>query len=287
MGPRHQLDYRKFSHLNVGRAHEIHERGRDTHGNLYELLPSLRLSYNVTKDLTVGVTQAYRYLRMRNIHGSEHEDDGDEEAPDPVLGRRETSKGFSDLVFDVKWRFKKQTEKGFPVDLAVFASLKPPSGNTQKRNPGGERFEAEDQPGTGSWNGTIGLAASRTWDGGAWGASGSVAHTFKGEGTQQFKAGDSTALALSGSRRLTSAKTSYRVYASLGVQGILEMKARQDGLKSPDHGGQTVFVVPGISAQPVKRLTLSVNATAPVYQELNGFHQEQAWGMQFHAGIRF
>lgn len=252
---------------------------------MYDLTPSLRLSYNVTKDLTVGVTQSYRYLRMRNIEGSEEE--GDPDAPDPVLGRRETSKGFGDLVFDVKWRFKKLADKGFPVDLAVFASLKPPSGNTQKRNPDGERYEAEDQPGTGSWNGTLGLAASKTWDGGTWGASGSVAHTFKGEGTQQFKEGDSTAIALSGSRRLTSAKTSYRVYASLGVQGLIEQKAREDGNKSPDHGGQTLFAVPGISAQPIKRLTLSVNATVPVYQEENGFHQKEAWGMQFHAGIKF
>src|SRR6185295_4588541 len=71
------FDYRKAAHLNVQRAHEILDAGRDTHGHLYDFTPSLRLAYNVTKDLAVGVTQSYRYLRMRNIEGFENEDDPD------------------------------------------------------------------------------------------------------------------------------------------------------------------------------------------------------------------
>ena len=293
------FEYRNFAKVDIERAHAIHESDRDTHGFLYDWHVTSRFGYSVTKDLNVGISQSYRLLKMRNIHGGpDHHDeeaeapeDGEEAAPpepdvpDPILGRRETSKGLTDLTLDVKWRFKKQEDGGFPVDLALFGSLKPPSGDSNNRNPDGKRFEEEEQPGTGSWNGTIGIAASKTW--GPWGASGAVSHTFKGEGTQHFKEGDATVFSLSGSRLMTPKKMGLKIYTSLGVQTILEDKAVEYSKKSPDHGGQNIFLLPAVTIQPIKRLTISIGGSVPVYQEENGFHQKQDFGAQIHVGVRF
>jgi len=267
------FDYRNFKRRPDAESHAIVERGRDTHSFLDDILVTERLGYKVTNDLDVGVTQGFRRLRKTEIEDEDH------------LGLHEFSEGATDLEFDIKWRFKQQKDDGFPVDLAVFGHVSVPTGTHRNRTKLGDLFETEEQPGTGGVEGTGGLAASKRW--GLWGASGAVSYSIKGEGVQRFKEGNSFRASLSAARQLTPATLSWKVYASLGVQGLVEQKAVDHGSKSPDHGGQTIFVLPGISAQPLSRLNLSVNGSVPVYQEQNGFHQHQNYGVQCNVGIRF
>lgn len=287
--------YKNWDRDNAAHALATNDtRGRHTHGLIDEWTSTVRIGYAVTPDLELGLAQGYRHVR--GIHVEEED----------FLGRHETAQGFDDLRFDLSWRFKRQETGRFPVDLALFGEAKFPTGMTHERASGVELAEAEHQPGTGSWDGTLGLAVSRGWY--CWGASGAAAYTYKTTGTQHFRAGDVLRLSASGSYRASPESWSTKVWLNLGVQGIFENKARMRGMhhmdsmggmggmadmaggherKDPNHGGQTVFVIPGLAVQPIERLTLSVGVYVPVYQELNGYHQREDWSGTAGIRIRF
>lgn len=248
-------------------------RGRHTHGLIDEWTSTVRIGYSVLPDLELGLAQGYRHVRGIEVE-------------DPLLlGAHSVQDGFDDLRFDLRWRFKKQEAGRFPVDLALFGEVKFPTGQTGERAAGGELAEAEHQPGTGGWDGTLGLAVSRAW--GRWGASGAAAYTYKSEGTQGFKYGDVFRLSASGSYRVSPESWGTKIWINLGTQALFESKARNDGVKDPNHGGQTIFVLPGLAVQPLDRLTFSAGVYVPVYQELNGYHQEEDWSGNVGVRIRF
>ncbi|MCK6471898.1 MAG: hypothetical protein L6R28_09135 [Planctomycetes bacterium] len=266
--------YKNWSRDNAAHALAVNDtRGRHTHGLIDEWTSTVRIGYAVTKDLELGLAQGYRQVRGINVG-------------DPLLlGQHDTLRGFDDLRFDLSWRFKKQESGRFPVDLALFGEAKFPTGMTNERIHGGAWAEAEHQPGTGSWDGTLGVAVSRGWQ--RWGASGAAAYTYKTEGTQDFRAGDVLRLSASGSYRVSPENWGTKIWLNLGAQAILERKAFEDGQKDSNHGGQTLFLIPGLAVQPLERLTFSAGVYVPVYQELNGYHQREDWSGTAGVRIRF
>ncbi len=267
-----QTEYIKYN-LNVSKAHQIAEAERDTHGHVDEFNITEHISYSVNRDITVGIAQGFRVLRMKEI---EDED---------FLGQHQHSDGPNDLEVFFQYRFMHQKKDGFPVDLSFFASVKTPSGVTHNHNPQGELFETEDQPGTGSWNETVGAVAAKNW--GVWNASAAYSFTHKGEGSQRFKEGDINRLALSGSRLMIGKDGGWRLYLTQGVQLFTEQKSIDHGVKSPDHGGQFIYAAPGVTVQPISRLFLTATGVVPLYQEENGFHQRDRFGVQLNIGVRF
>jgi hypothetical protein len=267
------FEYRNWDRINPSVAFAINntENGH-THSIQDEWFVTTRVGYVVTPDVAVGLSQNYRHLRQVNVNDA------------LTLGHHEVAEGFGDLEFDVKWRFKKQTEK-FPVDLTLFGSLKPPTGQTRERTPSGELFDTEDQPGSGSWDGAFGVSASHRR--GPWGASGSIGYAVKGEGSQHFKAGDVLRISLGAAYRLPVEPLGWKLFASAGAQGLIEFKGKTNGEIDRNHGGQTIYALSGFSAKPIDRLIIGVNAQLPVYQELNGFHQKQDFGVQFSVGVKF
>lgn len=266
------FDYRCFQRNTAENSFKIVQSGHDQHGYRFDYFVSEHISYAISDDLAIGIGAGFRSLHKINVD-------------DPArLGQHETSAGATDPTFDVKYRFMHQTEC-FPLDLAVFAAMKTNFGETQNRRPSGELFETEDQPGTGSLNGTLGLAASRGW--GKWGMSASASYTYKGEGSQKFKEGDVTHMTLSGSRLLSPDCYAWKLYGSVGLQGIIEKHAQEDGITDPDHGGKFMYFVPGIAAKPTDRLVLSLSAPIPVIQDENGTHQKQRWNLHLGVGVRF
>jgi hypothetical protein len=268
------FDYRNWDRINPSVAMEINERENGhTHSNIDDWFVTQRVGYAVNEDLAVGISQNFRHLRNVNID-------------DPLnLGRHQFAAGFGDLEVDVKWRFKRQRDGGFPVDLSLFGFIKPPTGQTRERTQFGALFDAEDMPGTGSWDGGFGMSATKRW--GGWGASGAMSYTVKGEGSQDFKAGDVLRVSLGASRKLPQEPLGWKLYPSLGVQGVVEFKGKDRGEIDRNHGGETIFVVPGFAAKPLERLTIGVSVPLPVYEELHGFHQKQDFSVQVGIGVRF
>jgi hypothetical protein len=267
------VEYVAYAHVNVARDKAIIDAGRDTHGHVHEYDVTQRFGYMVTQDLQLSIAQGYRALKMREI---EDED---------ILGKVEHSNGPTDLDFGVQYCFLHQRPDASPVDLMVFADVKFPTGRTNNRKPTGELFETEDQPGTGSFNETIGLSTAKRW--GKWSATAAYSFTHKGVGSQNFKEGDVNRLAITGTRKLTPDAWGWKLFLSQGVQGFIEDHARDHGIRSPDHGGHFIYAVPGITAQPNRHLYLTISGAVPIYQQENGFHQKDCFAIQFNAGIRF
>jgi hypothetical protein len=267
------FEYRNWDRVNPSWALEINDRPHGhMHGVIDEWFIGERVGYIINRDLSVGLSNSYRNLRQVNVE-------------DPLaLGHHEFARGIGDLVLDAKYRIKAQTEN-FPVDLALFGDVKFPSGETKEHTPDGELFDAENQPGSGSWDGTLGVSASKLW--GDWGASSSVSYTTKGEGAQHFKAGDLLRIGMSGSKKLSQEPLGCKIYLSAGLQGLIELKGKDHGEIDRNHGGQSIYAIPGFAVQPVNRLTISVSVPLPFYQELNGTHQKQDWGLQVGVGVRF
>ncbi len=266
------FEYRQFQHNRAENSFLIVQAGHDQHAYRYDCFVNEHIGYLITEDLSIGVSAGFRSLHKVNVDDTNR------------IGQRETSTGATDLAFDVKYRFMKQTEC-FPLDLAVFAALKTPYGETNNRRTNGDLFETEDQPGSGSLNETLGIAASHGWE--KWGASASASYTHKGQGSQEFKEGDLARFSLSASRLLSPTCYAWKLYGSAGLQGLLERHAVDHHITGPDHGGRNMFVLPGIAAKPNDRLVVSLTAPIPVIQDENGTHQKQRWSVQLGVGIRF
>ena len=269
------FEFVSYAHQSVADASAILERDRDTHAHIKEFRVTERFAYDVTRDLQVSIAQGFRSLYLKEI------DDPDR------LGENERSQGATDLEFGVQYRFLHQSPEsgGCPVDMLVFAEVKAPTGVTNNRRPGGDLFETEDQPGTGSWNETLGISVGKRW--GGWGATAAYSYTHKGEGSQRFKEGDVNRLAFNASHRISPDDWQCKVFYSQGVQGITENEARDHGDPSKDHGGAFIYAVPGVTVQPNRHLVLTLSAAVPLYQNENGFHQKDDFSMQFNVGVRF
>ena len=268
------IEFRQWRKISPSKAFEINDRPHGhIHGVVDEIFISERIGCNITDDFNVGVSQVFRHLRQVNVE-------------DPLtLGQHEFENGFGDLDIDFKYRFKHQHDHGFPVDLTLFGDLKLPTGESHERTPSNELFDAENQPGSGSWDGSLGVSASKRW--GTWSAFGAVSGTIKGEGSQDFKAGDLIRVALGASKKLGAEPLGWKLFPSLGTQFFEEFKGKEKGEIDRNHGGQFMFIVPGFAARPLDRLILNATAPIPVYQEHNGTHQKQAYSLQFTVGVQF
>jgi len=268
------FDYRNWDRIDADKAKSLNDIGNHVHSHIDDWFITARVGYAVNRDISVGVSQNYRHLRTINVNDL------------LLLGRHEYADGFGDLEFDFKYRFKEQKEDGFPVDLAIFVSVKPPTGQSNERSELTDAlFAAHDQPSAGALNVTGGVSASKQW--GPWGASGAAIFTYKGEGAQNFREGNTFRLTFSASRELPWQPGGWKFYPTLGVQTLFEFQGRDNGVVDEDHGGQFISVVPSFVAKPLDRLTLSAGITLPVYQEYNGTHQRTDFGVMIGIGVRF
>jgi len=110
----------------------------------------LGAAYGITEDLTVGVRLPYIFLNnIKEAHSDEPEEvhvHGDVE-------------GLGDLSLLGNYRFFARAAAGF--ESSVLFGVKAPTGETDKEDIEGERFETEFQPGSGSWDFMAGFAAEK------------------------------------------------------------------------------------------------------------------------------
>ena len=79
-------------------------------------------------------------------------------SPDGI-NRRGNSAGFGDVTLLGQYRFHNNAQTG--TSAAVLFGFKAPTGSTNQRDAAGELFEAEFQPGSGSWDGLLGAAFTK------------------------------------------------------------------------------------------------------------------------------
>src|SRR5262245_3921945 len=127
--------------------------GNDVHGLQSVESRSLAFAYGFTNDLMVSVRLPF--VRRTGILEGVQEDPAD---PAMVRDRGNTS-GFGDVTVLGQYRFLNNVVSG--TQIAALFGFKAPTGVTNLVDPFGEVFEAEFQPGSGSWHGLFGVAMSR------------------------------------------------------------------------------------------------------------------------------
>ena len=198
-------------------------------------------------------------------------------SPDGI-NRRGNSAGFGDVTLLGQYRFHNNAQTG--TSAAVLFGFKAPTGSTNQRDAAGELFEAEFQPGSGSWDGLLGAAFTKRT--GRWSFDVSGLYYLISTGTQDTNLGDRFLFGTAVSYRLVGAtgsskeielheycmqpknqtqehclyhanhdhsdmkKTPYTLDLVLELNGEWHDKQRIAGIPDPNSGGTTVYLSPGV-----------------------------------------
>ncbi len=253
-------------------------------------------AYGVTNDLTVSVRLPW--IRRTGIREAEIEDPA---APPEIFNRGDAS-GIGDMTFFGQYRF--YNDRATRTEVALLLGVKAPTGVTDRINNQGEPFDAEFQPGSGSWDGLFGLAYTKRF--GQWSFDANVLYMLVTTGVQDTDLGD---------RFLYNAAISYRLTGGASVLApmklgalpdpmwhggpgthqhdhvhqeapsgpaldlVLELngewhaKEVQSGVKDPNSGGNTVYIAPGLRLSK-DNWSSFVSVGIPIINDLNGIQSE-------------
>jgi Putative MetA-pathway of phenol degradation len=170
---------------------------------------------NVTNDLTVSVRLPW--IRRTGIREAEIEDP----AEPPEIFNRGDASGIGDMTFFGQYRF--YNDRAARTEAAVLLGVKAPTGVTDRINNQGEPFDAEFQPGSGSWDGLFGLAYTKRF--GQWSFDTNVLYMLVTNGVQDTDLGD---------RFLYNAAISYRLTREASAMVPTKLGALPDPMW---HGG--------------------------------------------------
>ncbi|RKZ50017.1 MAG: transporter [Gammaproteobacteria bacterium] len=245
----------------------------DVHSVDSFLSVSANFAYGLTDDLTIGLSMPY--VDRSNIREA-HNDMGVGEAE--LAG---DSNGVGDLTLFGQYRFH-QSEK---QDAAILAGIKTPTGETGVREIEGGLFEAEQQPGSGSWDPFFGLAYNRSW--GDIGFSSNLLYTFVTEGTQDTNLGDifNYNFALSYRTTIPEGDHDHHNHKHQGnivdyIDMVLELngdsRQRVDiaGETEKHTGGHTLYISPGLRVGLGHSVSLFTSVGIPIVNDLNGIQSE-------------
>ncbi|MEO1896549.1 MAG: transporter [Cycloclasticus sp.] len=206
---------------------------------------SLSAAFGVTEDLTLSARLPY--IERKNIRESEEHEQGEGEAH-----THGDSSGFGDLLLMGSYRFFNSND----TDASILVGVKAPTGETREKDNDGVRFEAEFQPGTGSWDFLLGAAISHTK--GPVGYHANLLYNKTSEGAQHTEVGDAFSYNVAMTYRLpghdhashehdhTDTSNEIKWDISLEANGETRRENRIYGHLEENSGGTTVYLSPGI-----------------------------------------
>ena len=284
---------------------------RHEHAHSLATLESLALgySYGLTDRLMVSLQLPYvarTGIREASHHhhdeaaAGEHEDGETPHETASVENEtvdRGDTEGVGDLTLFGQYRFYGQ-DAGLQASLLT--GIKTPTGETGERDEQDELFEAEFQPGSGSWDPMLGLALSQAQ--GRWSVDGNVLYTMATEGTQHTDLGDrfhyngAVTFRLTGGDTETSHKAAMNhshhgqshkhdhalspkglvVDAVLELNGEWQAKQTISGETDPNSGGNVVYLSPGMRIAS-NRWSAFATIGIPIINDLNGLQSEPTY----------
>lgn len=263
-----QTEFIKFDSFSDDKLTDLAGRDREVHNVDYIQAYSLGLSYGVTDSLAVHLRIPYIY---RN-------DISESEPPDEIH-RHGDAKGFGDLSVHLHQRLF-NSEKG-DLLLTLLAGLEMPTGRTSDKDDHGEVFEAEFQPGSGSWDPSIGFALTKNF--GRFSLDCNILYTLVTEGTQDTDLGDILNYNVALSYRAMAKPFVLDLIGELN--GLSVAKEEIDGRKDPDSGGNIILFSPGIRVGLGESVMLFGSYSVPVVEDLNGLQNEIDYRIVFGVNI--
>ncbi len=250
-------EHARFNAMPARDAHTLHHQNRDVHGKNHEETYAVHAGYGVTADADLYVMVPYASNTAIQIDDHAH------------LGRGERAAGLGDVRLVGKYRVWKQA-----VDVSLIAGLKLPTGETSERDQSGAKVEIEQQPGSGSWDGELGIAASKGLGSRA-SVSTSVQYTLRTEGGQDRKLGDVFRCNVAGSYAVRPREVLPNLHVVLELNHEWALKDRARGAEKVfDSGGTTILATPGVVAQFTDDVSAFLAVPVPVYQNFGGDHEE-------------
>jgi hypothetical protein len=230
------------------------------------LAPAFVFAYGLTSDLTVSARLPV--IIRQDIREGEHTHGGGG-AVNSVVERGDSS-GIGDLTLLGQYRFF--NNRATRTEAALLFGVKAPTGETGVIDNTGERFEAEFQPGSGSWDALVGLAFTKRLS--AWSFDANVLYQQINKGTQDTDLGD---------RFLYNAAVSYRVLGDAAAStGRMNLGAMPDPMY---HGGpkqrgaqHTHAEPPPSPPGPALDLVLELNGEWHARQEIASVKNENSGG---------
>jgi hypothetical protein len=168
-------------------------------------------------------------------------------------------------------------------DAALIGGIKFPTGETKEKDGSGERFEPEEQPGSGSFDPILGLGASKAL--GLFHLDSSLIYTIRTEGAQEYEFGNVLKLNGAISAQIGEWLKKYRLYLTLEANAVFEDKDKQHGETVEETGGTFLFLTPGLRLQGGDSWVAYVSAPLPAVQNRPSGHQDLDYSIL--AGISF
>lgn len=262
------FDYAKSDTISDSELLALAERGI-SHVHSADSVASLNLNlaYGVSDNFTLNFQ--IPYMERNNVREN-HFHEGEAE-----VERLGDSKGIGDLTMLGQYRFFNRNESL----AALLLGVKFPTGPTHKINATGERFDTEFQPGSGSVDALLGIAAKQIW--GPSSLTGSLLYTLATEGAQNTDLGDRFDYSLAYAYRL---KGQVNNTESPGIGGgsatsvdlVMELNGtwrdqeKADGETVPNSGVNVVYLSPGLSVIGAQGWYASLSVGIPVIKNVRG-----------------
>ena len=235
---------------------------------------SANIAYGLSDNLSIGLSMPY--IDRQNI--SEAENDG------PGIGEAELagdSNGIGDLTLFGQYRFYSLNE----ISSAIIFGVKTPTGDTDELELEGRPFEAEQQPGSGSWDPFAGISLNRSW--GRIGITSNVLYTFVNEGTQDTNLGDIFNYNLATTYRAFQVNEDHDHHHHdhsmnlvdyldliLELNGDYRDKVEIAGVEDTNTGGHSLYLSPGFRIGIAHTWSIYSSFSIPVVNDLDGIQSE-------------
>lgn len=244
------IDYDLFSD---NRLLEFASQDKEIHNVDSLTVYSLHASYGIMDNLSAHLS--IPYVVRENVRESE---------PPDEIHLHGDSRGIGDATARVRYRIIDLRDRGFTS--AVSFGIKMPTGDTSERDLDGMKFAPEFQPGSGSWDFSFGIAASKSL--GRLTADANLLYTVTTEGTQNTDLGDIISYNASISSRVLSGEVGLDLI--IEANGVYRQKEETAGVKDENSGGNVIFLSPGIRATAFGNLAGYLSVGFPIVEDLNG-----------------
>jgi hypothetical protein len=273
------IDFDRFSDSRLEDFASTGEEGVHSVDRL--VTTSVSFAYGMTDDLSVSVRLPH--VKRKNIR------EGELEGGVPEAHEHGDADSIGDLVVLGQYRFLNTHS----VDVSLLGGIKVPTGKTTLKDDGA-RLETEFQPGSGSWDGLLGLAASIEME--RVGVHGNVLYSLNSEGDQDTEIGDAFFYNLGLTFNLTDAihqgshQHSHRHLkwdAMLELNGELRDKNEVDDSKEDNTGGNLLYLSPGLRLSSSEGWGAFLSVGFPVHDDLNGIQTDVDYRVVAGFGFAF
>lgn len=288
-----RTEYLRFDPLPAQSLERAAMAGETAHSLKSQKVYLLGGAYGAGDNLTLGASLPY--LRREGIQAVHYH---------PNLGMSMqhdlgASEGVGDLTLYAQYRLVSDPWRG--IDLSLIAALKAPTGETGNRS-GGVRVDTEHQPGSGSWDPSVGAAVSKRIE--RLSLHASALYTAATSGSQSTELGDRAQASVAAAYRL-GGKLDYgdcdetyeyfypesrkRWLGDLVLelngqwQGHTELSGRRDN----SSGGTVLYLSPGARGSFDGRYSAWLSVGIPVLQQLHGNQSEVDYRLVAGAALAF